>query len=182
MKRIAGHSFFVTSMVVVMISSWAWWRSYRIADHIYRAEPARNLADEEVTLARGIASFKGALVIGKVEEAAGGCTSVRYCHNTYPLLKSTGSSMIQVRPAFLLKSLGFGISTGVLGFELPAPIAFVKSFGFGLISNRNGNPGEDHFLEKHYRAVYIPYYFFILLGLVVPLMRVRRYVRAVWRV
>ena len=189
MKRIASHSLLAASYMVILISSLAWWRSYSKADYLYRAEPFTLVADvpgktaeaalnpasltgrllapvgrtgQSVTLARGIASFKGALVIGKIEDTSNACPCVRYCHDIFPLIESSGPGMLQARPHFLATFLGFGITAGEITTELPGPLFFVKS----LLN------------QKKYRAIYVPYYFFLLLGIVVPAMRLRRLIRS----
>ena len=182
LKYFASHFLFTVSFAILIVAAWAWWRSGTTADYLYRAEPLVLIPDassigkylsagnsafaaspfqKSVTLARGIVSYKGALVIGKVEDSSNACPMVRYCHEIVPVVKSSGPGMVQARPNFLATFLGFGITTGEITYDLPGPFSFAKS----LLNQRK------------YRAIYIPYYFFMLLALILPGLRLRRWIK-----
>ena len=157
MKRSAAIFLSLTLMLVslaaLVASGWLWHRSRSVSDLYYRYEPTAGGG----SAMRGGASMKGALVFGSIVDASRSCEVSGYRHDVWPVMKAGGSggggSVLQARPEYKKSALGFGVSQGELKVNLP--LAF--------------------FLPKRtYHAVYIPYYFIMLLAAIQP-------VRVAWK-
>jgi hypothetical protein len=147
----------VLSLAMIVTAGWLWHRSLQHADLLARIEPAPASSNErELT---GVGSYKGAVLIGSIKDPPAIFTSAAYAHSVFPVTKGKGS-LLHIVPETKRGKFGFGFSRGELRLALPAiPLLFWM---------KAPPPSE-------YRVVYVPYYFFMLLGIVLP-------ARVGWRV
>ncbi len=142
----------VVSLAIFVCAGWLWNRSVSVADYYYRLEPT----PAGGRALKGFGSYRGAFVMGEIEESSPAQIegASAYRHDVYPLMKG---SMMRAVPDTKVGALGFGISRGELKLNL------------GMLGM---------FMPKRlYRAVYVPYYFLMLLALVQPVrlaLRVRK--------
>ncbi len=140
------------SIGVFITAGWLWYRSVQFADYFYRPEPTPNGG----TALKGFGSYRGAVVIGAIEDPSPGnavpssAPPTPYRHDTYPL---GNGSLMQAKPDVKVSALGFGVSRGE--FRLNLPLSFLLP-------------------RRTYRAIYMPYYFIMLLAIVQPVRVARR--------
>lgn len=128
-----------------------WVRSFRHMDLYANLEPA---ADHQGVL-KGLGSYRGALLIGSLQDPQPCECETGYEHSVFQLApKGSGHSLLQVVPAEKHSALGFGASKGELKFNVPILSLFT--------------PG------RKYEVVYVPYYFFMLLGVLMPARKIYR--------
>ena len=140
----------LVSLAALVVSGWLWHRSRSVSDLYYRYEPT---ADGGSAM-RGGASMKGALVFGSIVDASRSCEVSGYRHDALPVMKASvgssgGGSMLQAVPEYQVAALGFGVSQGELKVNVPLAAFFLP--------------------KRTYHAVYIPYYFIMLLAAIQPM-------------
>lgn len=134
------------SLVVFVAAAWLWYHSMSCMDRVYRTVqvPGGNEM-------RGVGSYRGALLIGSIFETSTVPLNRGYRHDLFPIVsggrKASGPSVLEARPSYKISGLGFGISRGELKCTLP--------FSFFLP-------------VRTYQAVYIPYYFIMLITAIAP--------------
>lgn len=136
------------SLAVLATAGWLWHRSLRHADLVARVEPVAGGNGQELT---GVGSYKGAMLIGSIKDPPQVLSSTEYAHSVFDVPKEK-TGFLHVEPAYKHGKLGFGVSRGALRLSMPTPLLFWM---------KPPPPSE-------YRVVYVPYYFFILLGMVHP--------------
>jgi hypothetical protein len=141
----------ILSLAIFLCAGWAWTRSVSYADYFYRLQPTPTGGSEM----KGFGSYRGALVVGSIQNSTSGCAESLYRHDTYPVMKN--GSMLKAEPDTKVAALGFGVSRGQLKLTLPFSFLMPKQI---------------------YRVVYLPYYFIMLLALIQPIRLRRRLKRA----
>src|SRR5437868_6126443 len=134
----------VLSVVVFVAAACLWHRSLRVSDYLYRFEPA---AGGQGSAMRGLASSKGALLIGAMYDRMPTDVPVHYQHDVHPVLK--GPSFVSARPTYKVAGLGFGVSRGELIVNVPLSFMLLPP-------------------PRTYEVVYIPYYFIMMLAAIAP--------------
>lgn len=138
----------VLSLAVLATAGWLWHRSLRHADLVARVEPAAGGNGQELT---GFGSYKGALLFGAIKDPPAVLSSTQYAHSVFPVTKEKGG-FLHVEPEYKRGKLGFGVSRGALRMAMPTPLLFWMK----------PPPASE------YRIIYVPYYFFMLLGMIQP--------------
>jgi hypothetical protein len=136
------------SLAVLVAAGGLWRRSLHHADLVARVEPVAGSHDSELT---GVGSYKGAVLIGSIKDPPAVLSSTEYAHSVFPVSKEKGT-FLHVEPEYKHGKFGFGVSRGELRLSLPVPILFWM---------KPPPPSQ-------YRVVYVPYYFFMLLGVIHP--------------
>ena len=160
MKRIAtifSRAVLVSLSVVVLIAAaWLWHRSMRVSDYLYRFEPA---AGGQGSAMRGVASSKGALLIGAMYDRMPTTAPRHYQHDVHPVL--SGPSIVTARPTYKVAGLGFGVSRGELVVNVPLNFLLLPP-------------------PRTYEVVYVPYYFIMMLAAIAPGRLAWRWSRRRW--
>jgi hypothetical protein len=154
----AIFSFFFTalSLAVLISAGLLWRRSLHHADIVASAKPA----GKDQCVLQGFGSVDGAVLFGSVDDPQPVVGDGEYCHSVFPLTPPEGKheSLVQVVPIVKHSALGFGASKGELRLKLPF---------FSFLTPP----------PRKFEVVYVPYYFFMVLGVVYPawfLLRRRR--------
>ena len=129
-------------------AGWLWHRSFHVADYCYRLE-----RQDSGCALRGFGSYRGAVVLASVIDPMPTAINTAYRIETYTMADADGRatggpSILKPVPAFYAKALGFGISHGQLSLNLP--LAWMLP-------------------TRTYHAIYIPYYFIMLLTAILPM-------------
>jgi hypothetical protein len=133
------------SVAVFVAAAWLWHRSLRMSDYLYRFEP---LPAGRGSAMRGVASSKGALLVGAMYDRQPTDAPAHYQHEVHPVLIG-GPSIVSARPTYKVAGLGFGVSRGELVVNVPLSFLLLPP-------------------PRTYEVVYIPYYFIMALAAIAP--------------
>lgn len=141
------------SVLVFFASGWLWHRSFHVADYCYRLAP-----QPTGSAIRGVGSYRGALVLASVLDPVPSQNEPSYRFDAFKMTPGNGggSSVLKPIPAFYAKGLGFGISQGRLTLNIP--LAWM-------------------FPTRTYHAIYVPYYFIMLIAAILPTRSAWRFLR-----